>query len=61
MTVSECLDHWLISYIKKNKRYTFMMNRTKNKRIKNKAIQKASLALIMKGHMEEIIMMSRSE
>jgi hypothetical protein len=61
MTISECLDKWLKSYIKKHKRYIFIMNRTKNKRVKNKATQQASLSLVMIGHMKDIIQMRRNE
>ncbi|MGE6718708.1 hypothetical protein ACQKGD_15210 [Peribacillus frigoritolerans] len=61
MTVSELLDEYLKYYKAKHKRYTFITKRTKNKRIKNKAIQQASFALRMTENMEEVIRMRRSD
>lgn len=55
MTVPELLNKWLQGNESKLKRCNFIIKRTKNKRIKKKAIYQAALAKRMIVSVNEII------
>lgn len=55
MTIPDLLNKWLKGNECNLKRYNFIVKRTKNKRIKKKAIYRAALAKHMVASINEII------